>query len=201
MLEQLILARHGETEWNVAGRAQGRADSPLTAAGLEQAEALGRRLKGLGVEHIVSSPLTRARRTAEIAASLVGCAVSLDERLVERAFGDLEGRAVADAMAEDPRWIAVLRGIDPAMAADGGETLHEVAARMLPALDDVKAMPYRRVAVLSHGHCLRAVLGALGDGVTELYHHGNCAYTPLTLKDDRFVFDRWNLSALELADA
>lgn len=201
MLEQLILARHGETEWNVAGRAQGRADSPLTAAGLEQAEALGRRLKSLGVEHIVSSPLTRARRTAEIAASMVGCEVSLDERLVERAFGDLEGRAVADAMAEDPRWIAVLRGIDPAMAADGGETLHEVAARMLPALDDAKALPYGRVAVLSHGHCLRAVLGALGDGVTAIYHHGNCAYTPLTLNGERFVFDRWNLSALELADA
>lgn len=201
MLEQLILARHGETEWNVAGRAQGRADSPLTAAGLEQAEALGRRLASLGVEHIVSSPLTRARRTAEIAAAVVGCEVSLDDRLVERAFGDLEGRAVADAMAEDPRWIAVLRGIDPAMAANGGETLHEVAVRMLPALDATKALPYRRVAALSHGHCLRAVLGALGDGVTANYHHGNCAYTPLSLSEGRFVFERWNLSALELADA
>ncbi|GAA0904172.1 2,3-diphosphoglycerate-dependent phosphoglycerate mutase GpmB [Rothia nasimurium] len=201
MLEQVILARHGETEWNVAGRAQGREDSPLTAAGLEQAEALGRRLASLGVGHIISSPLLRARRTAEIAALAIGGTVSLDERLVERSFGELEGRLVAEAMAENPRWIEVLRGTEPGAAARGGESLHDVAARMLPALEAARALPYRRVAVLSHGHCLRAVLGALGDGNTANYHHGNCAYTPLALREGRFTFDRWNLSALELADA
>ena len=104
MLEHLILARHGETEWNIAGRAQGRADSPLTAAGIAQAHALGRTLAAQGVEHIVSSTLGRALHTAEVAAEIVGCSVSVDERLVERAFGELEGRSVAEATAEAPLW-------------------------------------------------------------------------------------------------
>jgi broad specificity phosphatase PhoE len=199
MLEQLILARHGETEWNIAGRAQGRADSPLTAAGIEQAHALGRTLAAQGVEHIVSSTLGRALHTAEIAAEIVGCTIAVDERLVERAFGELEGRFVAEVTAADPHWGAVLRGHDPAVSAGGGETLHDVAARMLPALDEIRALPYRRIAVITHGHCLRATLGALRNGGDYAsYHHGNCGYTPLALRDGTFVADRWNLSALNL---
>lgn len=201
MLEHLILARHGETEWNVAGRAQGRADSPLTEAGIAQARSLGRTLADLGVTHIVSSTLPRALRTAEIAAERAGCTISTDERLVERSFGTLEGRFVAEAMAEDPRWTQVLRATDPSAAAEGGETLLEVAARMLPALDEARALPHRSVAVLTHGQCLSATLSALSGGEAVHYRHGNCAYTPLALRDGRFTFDRWNLAVADLADA
>lgn len=201
MLEHLILARHGQTEWNVAGRAQGRADSPLTEAGLAQARSLGRTLADLGVTHIVASPLPRALHTARIAAEIAGCAVSTDDRLVERSFGTLEGRFVAEAMADDPRWTAVLRATDPSVAADGGETLHDVAARMLPALEDARALPHRCVAVLTHGQSISATLAALGGQDAAGYRHGNCGYTPLSLRDGRLVFDRWNLAVADLADA
>lgn len=198
MLEHLILARHGETEWNVSGRAQGRADSPLTAAGIEQAHALGRALAAQGVEHIVTSTLGRARHTAEIAAGIVGCAIGVDERLVERAFGELEGRSVADAIARDPIWGAIVRGHDPVISAGGSESLHEVAARAMPALHEIRALPYRRVAVVTHGHCLGAILGALRNGGDyATYRHGNGGYTPLTVNNGAFIVDRWNLSALE----
>jgi probable phosphoglycerate mutase len=200
MLEHLILARHGETEWNIAGRAQGRADSPLTAAGIEQARALGRTLAARGVEHIVSSTLGRALHTAEVVAEVIGCEVSVDERFVERAFGELEGRLVAEALAQDPQWAAVVRGHDPLAAAGGSESLQDVAQRALPALEAVRALPYRSVAVITHGHCLTALLGALRDGGDySSYRHGNCGYTPLTVAGGAYVVDRWNLDSQVLA--
>jgi len=202
MLEHLILARHGETEWNTAGRAQGRADSPLTAAGIEQARALGRTLAARGVEHVVSSTLGRAMHTAQVVAEIIGCAVSVDERFVERAFGELEGRFVAEALVEDPQWAAVVRGHDPLAAAGGSESLHEVAQRALPALEAVCALPYRSVAVITHGHCLTALLGALRDGGDYAsYRHGNCAYTPLMVAGGAYVVDRWNLDSQVLVEA
>lgn len=202
MLEHLILARHGETEWNLAGRAQGRADSPLTATGIEQARALGRTLAARGVEHIVSSTLGRALHTAEIVAGIIGCEVSVDERFVERAFGELEGRFVADALVENPDWAAVVRGHDPLAAAGGSESLQDVAQRALPALEAVRALTYRSVAVITHGHCLTALLGALRDGGDYAgYRHGNCAYTPLTVAGGAYVVDRWNLDSQVLVEA
>ena len=197
MLERLILARHGETEWNVAGRAQGRADSPLTIAGIEQARALGRVFASQGIEHIVSSTLGRALHTAEIAAGIAGATVSTDERFVERAFGELEGRLVADAIAEDAIWASVVRGHDPVAVAGGSESLHDVAARMLPALEALRALPYRNVAVITHGQSMRAILGALRHGGDYAsYHHGNCGYTPLQVSANGFAVDQWNLSPL-----
>jgi len=201
MLEHLILARHGETEWNIAGRAQGRADSPLTAAGIEQARALGRTLAARGVEHIVSSTLGRALHTAELVAGIVGCEVSVDERFVERAFGDLEGRIVAEVIAQDPQWAAVVRGHDLLATAGGSESLQDVAQRALPALEAVRALPYRSVAVITHGHCLTALLGALREGGDYAgYRHGNCAYTPLAITAGNFVVDRWNLDSQALVE-
>jgi probable phosphoglycerate mutase len=202
MLEHVILARHGETEWNVAGRAQGRADSPLTAAGIEQARALGRTLAARGVEHIVSSTLGRALHTAEVVAAIVGCEISVDERFVERDFGELEGRFVAEVLAEHPEWTAVLRGHDPLAVAAGSESLHDVAQRVLPALEAVCALPYRHVAVITHGHCLTAVLGALRSGGDYAsYRHGNCAYTPLSVAGGVYVVDRWNVDSQVLVAA
>ena len=202
MLEQLILARHGETEWNIAGRAQGRADSPLTQAGIAQARALGRAFAAQGVEHIVSSTLGRALHTANLAAGIVGCTVSVDERFVERAFGAREGGSFADAVANDPLWGAILLGHDPSITAEGSESLLDVAARMQPAMQDILALPYHRVAVITHGHCMKAILGALRNGGDYAsYRHGNCAYTPLAVQGGAFVVDRWNISALDLTPA
>lgn len=198
MLERLILARHGETEWNVAGRAQGRADSPLTEAGIEQAKALGKVFAAQGIQHIVSSTLGRAIHTARIAADIAGATVSTDERFVERAFGELEGRLVAEAIAEDAIWASVVRGHDPVAVAGGSESLHDVAARMLPALEAIRALPYQRVAVITHGQSMRAILGALRHGGDYAsYHHGNCGYTPLVVTADSFTAEQWNISPSE----
>src|SRR5690242_580485 len=104
----IFLVRHGETEWNLARRYQGWSDSPLTPAGIAQAEAMGRRLCQLpeaAEAEIVASPLGRARRTAEIIAECLGRQTPprLDERLREISIGSWDGlsrREVRSRMAE-----------------------------------------------------------------------------------------------------
>jgi probable phosphoglycerate mutase len=201
MLEHLIVCRHGETEWNIQRRAQGRADSPLTAAGIAQAQALGRALAARGVEHIVSSTLGRALHTAEIVADITGCTVSVDERLVERAFGELEGQRFED-MALDPVWTAVVRCSDPDATAPGSESLREVAARVMAALESAMALPYRSIAVITHGQSISALMGTLhASGDYSAYRHGNCGYTPLHVREGGLVVDAWNIDPLAVLEA
>ncbi|UPG90036.1 histidine phosphatase family protein [Luteibacter aegosomaticola] len=203
MLEHLIVCRHGETVWNIERRAQGRGDSPLTEAGIGQAQALGRALAARGIEHIVSSTLGRALHTAEIVSEITGCAVSVDERLVERAFGELEGKRF-EAMALDPVWTAVVRCTDPDATAPGAESLREVATRVLAALHDIRKLPYRSVAVITHGQSISSMLATLRDDHSDyaVYRHGNCGYTPLHVREGGFGIDAWNLDplAVELAE-
>lgn len=131
MTPPLLLLRHGETEWNHAGRIQGSLDSPLTPRGLEQAEeqrAILARLPIAGLPLYVS-PLPRARLTAGIA--LPGHAQTLDPRLTEIACGDWEGLTPAERAAG---WPALAAECDSDLAlydrAPGGEALAGVEARV-----------------------------------------------------------------------
>jgi broad specificity phosphatase PhoE len=157
----IFLVRHGQTEWNLRRRYQGWGDSPLTATGLAQAEAIGRRLRTLpeaaGVP-IVASPLGRARRTAEIIRAALGGAtpLSFDERLKEISIGSWDGL--------DRDEIAVLRpGV---FDGDGrhewyfrtpdGETYDEFAGRIAAWLDDVAG---QTVIAVAHGVVTRVLRG------------------------------------------
>jgi 2,3-bisphosphoglycerate-dependent phosphoglycerate mutase len=83
--------RHGQTDWNAQGRIQGHTDVPLNATGVAQAQAAAGRLAGRGIDWIVSSPLARARATADFVAARLGLPVHLDDDLKERRFGAFEG--------------------------------------------------------------------------------------------------------------
>jgi broad specificity phosphatase PhoE len=87
----LIAVRHGETEWNVQRREMGQLDSPLTVRGIQQAEALGRRLSGIKFDELYSSDLGRAVQTAEIIAATCEKLVRLDSGLRERNMGLFQG--------------------------------------------------------------------------------------------------------------
>lgn len=93
---RFIFLRHGQTDWNAQGRIQGHTDIPLNATGIAQAQAAARRLAGCGIERIATSPLARARRTAEIVAAALGAPLLLEPGLKERAFGAFEGQIVAE---------------------------------------------------------------------------------------------------------
>ncbi|WP_292718486.1 histidine phosphatase family protein [Microbacterium sp. 13-71-7] len=148
---KLVLLRHGETEWSRSGRHTGRTDIPLTARGEELARLAGALVTGYDFRLVLSSPLQRARRTAELA----GLHADVDPLLVEWDYGGFEGRTTKDIRAElGYNWSAfthgVIRGETP------GETVEEVAARASRVLTRVlPAMVDGDVALIAHGHYLR----------------------------------------------
>jgi len=90
--------RHGATDWNREGRFQGRTDNPINDEGIAQAFTVARRLQRLRFDQIVTSPLQRALKTAEIIAAASATPVAVDHDLVEFDYGSLEGQVIADAM-------------------------------------------------------------------------------------------------------
>jgi ribonuclease H / adenosylcobalamin/alpha-ribazole phosphatase len=143
-----LLLRHGETALSVERRFAGRGDAPLTEAGRRQAAAAAARLAARGgIDLIVTSPLQRARRTAEAIAEATGVAVQVDDDLVETDFGDWEGLTFGEAAArwpeEIPAWLASAE-----VAPPGGESLTAVARRVLRALDRLLAAQSGRTLLL-----------------------------------------------------
>ena len=120
-LPQIYLIRHGETAWSLSGQATGRTDIALTEQGERDAQALAPRLKGLNFAHVLTSPLQRARQTAELAG--FGKEANIDHDLAEWDYGAYEGRRTLDIRAERPGWRLLEDG------CPGGETLEAVSAR------------------------------------------------------------------------
>src|SRR3974390_2214289 len=98
----VYLARHGETAWSLTGQHTGRTDLPLTKRGERNARRLEDRLKGLTFATVLTSPLQRARRTCELAAS--GVQAQVDPDLVEWDYGEYEGRTSAEILKDRPDW-------------------------------------------------------------------------------------------------
>jgi broad specificity phosphatase PhoE len=98
--KEFLFLRHGQTDWNALGRLQGRSDRPLDAGGIEQAHAGAERLFAEDVSIIVSSPLLRARQTADVVSQALGVPVKIDQNLIERSFGSLEGRLVNEIVSD-----------------------------------------------------------------------------------------------------
>jgi uncharacterized phosphatase len=158
----ILLARHGETDWNADRRVQGHSDTPLNDTGRAQAQALGDELSGVGIDAVYSSDLVRAHETARLVAEPLGLEVTAIRDLRERHFGTWEGLTDEEIFARFPE------------ARDGpwgdGETREEMAERVLAALHRIAdAHPDSSVLVVSHGGPLRAVLTHCGiDGVGRI---------------------------------
>jgi broad specificity phosphatase PhoE len=127
---KIILARHGETPWNAAGRYQGQIDIPLSEIGEAQAALLGQRLKDVAITRAVSSPLSRAKATAEAA---LGDArkdmLIIDERLQEIAHGDWEGLLAQEIAERDPLTFQAWRDAPQTVQMPNGENLQQVLDR------------------------------------------------------------------------
>ncbi len=148
-MSEIVLVRHGETEWSAAGRHTGRTDVPLTARGEEQAKAVIPMIEGRDFALVLSSPLQRAARTAEIAGL---AAAELDPDLREWDYGDYEGRTTAQIREQRPGWFLWRDGVV------GGESLADVAARADRVIARVTpALEHGDVALVAHGHLLRVL--------------------------------------------
>ncbi len=120
-LPRIYLVRHGETAWTLTAQHTGRTDLALSEQGERQAREVGARLTALRFDRIFSSPLRRARRTAELA--MPHSRIEADDDLMEWDYGDYEGRRTVDIVVERPGWNLFRDG------CPGGETLDSVAAR------------------------------------------------------------------------
>jgi len=174
----LYLIRHGETPLNVA-RVLQPADTPLSARGQAQAQALAQRLRGAGIAGILSSDLPRALHTAQTLAAVCGLPIETSALLHERNFGDLRGRPY-DTLGFDP--------IASADAAPGGESMADFDARAMQAWAQALQHQARLggpLAVVTHGLVLRAWLQPGRVALGALASPAHMANTALSVVDAR----------------
>jgi broad specificity phosphatase PhoE len=145
---QLVLVRHGETEWSRDGRHTGRTDLPLTEAGVREADRVRELLLRFSFERVLSSPLTRAVETCRLAG--LGDVVETRDELLEWDYGEYEGRTTAEIHQTAPDWVLWRDG------CPGGELPAEVGARADRLLSEL-AGGQGDVAVFGHGHMLRVL--------------------------------------------
>ncbi len=148
-LPTVCLVRHGETAWTISGQHTGHTDIPLTERGEQAARALGPRLRDWNFAQVFTSPLLRARRTAELAG--FGAVAAPDGDLMEWNYGSYEGRRTLEIRAERPGWRLFEDG------CPGGETLDAVGGRADRVIDRIRACP-GDVLVFAHGHILRVLI-------------------------------------------
>ena len=163
--KRLYLARHGETDWNLSKRMQGRSiDEPLNSNGLAQARALADVLAKEPLELVVSSPLRRAARTAELVhEGHAGAAWRLEPRFEEMCFGEFEGKTLDQFEAAFASTLdAWARGeLNERWPGAGGESCQDVANRALAGLRDALAGDSRHVLAVAHSRVNKSLIAAL----------------------------------------
>ena len=196
---RFIVVRHGETEWNVEARVQGQRDSPLTATGLAQAEAIAGRLASEHFDALVSSDLGRALQTAERIAARCGLAVHTDARLRERHFGVGEGHTYEELEHQWPGVFSRVREIDPDAAPPGGESRRQFHERVRGAfLALAREHDGQRLAVVSHGGVLAALYRIVHDIPVATPHRiaiANASYNAVAFQADAWAIEAWDDTA------
>jgi probable phosphoglycerate mutase len=163
-----LLIRHATCDpvgRSIAGRLPG---IPLNEAGRGQAAGLARRLSGVPLDAIYSSPIERARETADAVASARGTAVAIAEELTELDFAEWSGRTLA-SLDDDPQWrrFNQLRSITP---ASSGESMLAVQSRAVALVERIRAeRPDGRVALVSHGDVIRGLIAHVAGIPLDLF--------------------------------
>jgi broad specificity phosphatase PhoE len=184
---ELLLVRHGETDWNRERRFQGHADPPLNEEGREQARELARRLAGEDIAAVYTSDLLRARETAEILATALDAEVVALRELREIDVGNWQGLTWPEIEERHPDGAA--RWHRDGHGWDSGETYEQLGDRIVAALREVASNhPAQRIVVVGHGGTVRATRAFVeGVSVTESRQRsaaiGNCEVFRVVTED------------------
>lgn len=198
-LRRLVLLRHGQTDYNVAGRMQGHFDSMLTRTGVEQAAVVAPEIAALVPDRLISSDLRRAVDTADVVGAACGRPVKLDARLRETHLGEWQGRTVDEIEDGWPGAIATWRS-DPGWAPPGGESRIEVVRRSLPVVEELdeefgSGVPDTTVVLVAHGGLIAGLVCGLlalpAASWPAIGGMGNCRWASVARRDDH---PRWRLA-------
>ena len=152
---QLIIVRHGQTEWNIANIRQGHLDSELTDIGFAQAKALAQRLLSERFSALYSSDLGRAVQTAQIIAEATGHEIITDARLRERHLGIFQGLTSEEMKEKYPEEYKLHRTLGPDYVIPGGESVRQQVARNIAYLNEIGAKHAgEAIVVITHGGVL-----------------------------------------------
>jgi broad specificity phosphatase PhoE len=191
---ELILIRHGETEWSSSGRHTGRTDVVLTEAGRAAAMALKPSLAARSLVAVFTSPASRARQTAELAGLT---AARTDADLREWDYGGYEGRTTAQIRQQRPGWQLWRDGVPPGDADHPGETIEQVAARAAAVLGRTRPLLSRgSVALVAHGHLLRVLTArwlGLEPAGGRYFRLDTGTLSTLGTEHDEPVISSWNV--------
>lgn len=156
----IYLTRHGQTQWNLEKRLQGRGNSPLTKKGIQKAKELRDRLKDIHMDVIYTSPIERALHTAEILKGDKEIEVIPCDGLMEMSFGKYEGRITDEITKENPNWnIELIMKGNTTIAAPEGENLEEVRKRVGEAMDCILEENIgKTLLIVAHGITLKALM-------------------------------------------
>jgi 2,3-bisphosphoglycerate-dependent phosphoglycerate mutase len=163
-MSQLVLVRHGESQWNLENRFTGWIDVPLSPKGIDEARAAGEKLRGYGFDRAFSSVLIRANETLRIILETLGqtqIPIEKDKALNERMYGELQGLNKAETAKKfgDEQVKLWRRSFD--VRPPGGESLKDTAERVLPYYE-ARIKPYlakgETILIAAHGNSLRALV-------------------------------------------
>ena len=183
---ELVLVRHGETEWSRDLKHTGRTDVPLTDDGRREAERLRSALVGRRFTRVLASPLQRAAETCRLAG--LGDRAETTDALLEWDYGDYEGITTKEIRAARPGWFLWRDG------CPGGETAADVGARVDPLVEELARLD-GDVAIFSHGHVLRVLTArwlTLGPEAGALFALGTGTLSMLGFEREVRVIRRWN---------
>jgi 2,3-bisphosphoglycerate-dependent phosphoglycerate mutase len=195
MTTELILLRHGETEWNSVGRLQGHLDSALSPEGLRQADLLAARLSAMSFHALYSSDLGRALETARRIATRTGHSILQDSRLRERGLGMLEGLTRDEASQRHPEVFAEYTAGGPDFVVPGGESTSQRLRHALECLEELGARHAgERIVVVTHGGVLsslfRHCLG-IPSGTPRAFSVLNACWNQFDYHEGKFRLVTW----------
>jgi len=197
----LLLIRHGETEWSRSGRHTSYTDLPLTARGIRQAAGLFPLLKKRSLARVLVSPMTRAVRTAELAGLNQA---ETDPDLVEWDYGAYEGVTTVEIRSQRPDWYLWSHGVEPGNAEHPGESPEQVGARADRVLARVDAVLRDSgtddVVLVAHSHFLRTLAArrlGLPPFAGSFFRLDTAAISTFGTEHGRWVVTEWNIRSMQ----
>jgi uncharacterized phosphatase len=190
-MTEIYLLRHAETDANKNYIVQGRMDNPINETGVKQALDTGKYLKALNINFdlVISSPLKRAYKTAELInhGMVIARPIIMDKNLIERNFGDYDGRKITDDYYDLTR-----NGLIPNM-----ETDEELENRVFNTLKDIaEKYDNKRLLIITHSHVIKALLNLYVKDFTYMTYLHNCSLNKIQYADGQFKIIEYNINPL-----